>query len=153
MLTEAAVAAAGIAMLPGHRTILVVEDESFVRDVTCEILESAGYRVLKTRNAAEALRTFRRYRDEVQLLLTDVVMPGQSGCSLAQDLKAISPTLRTIFISGYPENVITRKAHNESGVVYLPKPFSGESLLQKVSQVLEETFSPKERSRRAAGSG
>ncbi len=67
---------------PGLTNILLVEDEKFVRDVTGEILQSAGYRVLKTRNAADAMLTFRRYRDEVRLLLTDVVMPGQSGCSL-----------------------------------------------------------------------
>jgi two-component system, cell cycle sensor histidine kinase and response regulator CckA len=73
-----------------RETVLLVEDENFVRDVTGEILHSAGYRVLKARNADDAMRTFRQYRDEVQLLLTDVVMPGQNGFNLAHDLKAMT---------------------------------------------------------------
>jgi CheY-like chemotaxis protein len=84
----------------GHGTILLVEDETFLREVTGEILESTGYRVLKTRNAAEAASAFRQYRAIVKLLLTDVVLPGQNGRDLANDLRAISPNLRTIFISG-----------------------------------------------------
>ena len=81
-------------------TILLVEDEAFVREVTADILESAGYRVLKACSAAEALRVFRRYRRIVQLLLTDVVLPGQNGLDLANDLRATCPNLRTLFISG-----------------------------------------------------
>src|ERR1700690_203911 len=89
----------------GHGTILRVEDETFLRDVTCETLESSGYRVLKTRNAAEAISAFRQYGTIVRLLLTDVVLPGQNGRDLANDLRCICPSLRIIFISGYPENV------------------------------------------------
>jgi DNA-binding NtrC family response regulator len=122
-----------------RETILLVEDENFVRDVTGEILQSAGYRVLKARNAADAMCTFRRFQDEVHLLLTDVVMPGQNGCSLADDLKAMSLGLRTIFISGYPENSVTRKGLKQTGVFYLPKPFSAESLLRQVKQALVKT--------------
>jgi two-component system, cell cycle sensor histidine kinase and response regulator CckA len=122
-----------------RETVLLVEDENFVRDVTGEILHSAGYRVLKARNAADAMRTFRQYRDEVQLLLTDVVMPGQNGFNLAHDLKAMSLGLRTIFISGYPENSVNRKGLKQTGVFYLPKPFSAESLLRQVKQALAKT--------------
>jgi DNA-binding NtrC family response regulator len=122
-----------------RETVLLVENENFVRDVTGEILHSAGYRVLKARNAADAMRTFRQYRDEVQLLLTDVVMPGQNGFNLAHDLKAMSLGLRTIFISGYPENSVTRKGLKQTGVFYLPKPFSAESLLRQVKQALAKT--------------
>jgi two-component system cell cycle sensor histidine kinase/response regulator CckA len=81
-------------------TILLVEDEAFVREMTGEILESAGYRVLKARNAAEGLCAFRQYQKIVRLLLTDVVLPRQNGRDLANDLRAISPNLKTIFISG-----------------------------------------------------
>jgi CheY-like chemotaxis protein len=86
----------------GHGTILLVEDESFLREVTCEILESAGYRVLKARTAAEAISAFDEYKTIVRLLLTDVVLPGQNGCDLATDLRSISPKLKIIFTSGYP---------------------------------------------------
>ena len=86
----------------GHGTILLVEDESFLREVTCEILESAGYRVLKARTAPEAISAFDEYKTIVRLLLTDVVLPGQNGCDLATDLRSISPKLKIIFTSGYP---------------------------------------------------
>ena len=86
----------------GHGTILLVEDETLLREVTCEILESTGYRVLKTRNAAEAISTFGEYKAIVRLLLTDVVLPGQNGRDLANDLRAVCPKLSVLFISGYP---------------------------------------------------
>jgi two-component system cell cycle sensor histidine kinase/response regulator CckA len=84
----------------GRGTILLVEDEQFLREVTCEILESAGYRVLKTRNAVEALSAFKEFKPIVRLLLTDVVLPGQNGRDLATDLRAMCPKLSIIFISG-----------------------------------------------------
>ena len=124
--------------LPQARgTILLVEDEALVRELTGDILESAGYRVLRARNAAEALCVFRQYQKIVRLLLTDVVLPGQNGRDLAKDLRAIRPNLRTIFISGFPENAVTRHGLPEGSMFYLPKPFSLESLTQKVRQVLE----------------
>lgn len=117
-------------------TILLVEDEAFVREITCEILESEGYHVLTARNAAEADTRFRGHRKKVNLLLADVVLPGQNGRDLANDLRAMNSTLRVIFISGYPLNIVTQKRLVEDGMFYLPKPFSAESLLRKVRQVL-----------------
>ena len=67
-----------------------MEDESFLREVTCEILESAGYRVLKTDTAAEAISAFDEYKTIVRLLLTDVVLPGQNGRDLATDLRCVA---------------------------------------------------------------
>jgi DNA-binding response OmpR family regulator len=122
----------------GHGTILLVEDETFLREVTCEILEATGYRVLKTRNAVEAISAFRQYKAIVRLLLTDVVLPGQNGRDLANDLRSIRPDLRIIFISGYPENVVTRHGIQEDGMFYLPKPFSLQSLTRRVRQVLDQ---------------
>jgi two-component system, cell cycle sensor histidine kinase and response regulator CckA len=122
----------------GHGTILLVEDETFLREITCEILESAGYRVLKTRSAAEATSAFSQYKSIVRLLLTDVVLPGQNGRDLANDLRSVCPKLRIIFISGYPENAVTRHGIQEDGMFYLSKPFSLQSLTRKVRQALEE---------------
>jgi CheY-like chemotaxis protein len=107
----------------GRGTILLVEDESFLREMTCEILESAGYRVLKAGAAAEAISTFDEYKTIVRLLLTDVVLPGQNGRDLATDLRCVCPKLRIIFVSGYPENVVTRQGLQEDRMFYLPKPF------------------------------
>lgn len=128
----------GTDMPQGHGTILLVEDETFLREVTCEILESAGYRVLKTRSAAEAISAFGEYKAIVRLLLTDVVLPGQNGRDLANDLRALCPKLRILFISGYPENVVTKNGIQEDGMFYLPKPFSLRSLTRKVRHVLDQ---------------
>jgi DNA-binding response OmpR family regulator len=114
-----------------------MEDDASLLNTTCEVLESAGYRVLKARNAAEAISAFRQYQTIVRLLLTDVVLSGQNGRDLANDLRSICPTLRIIFTSGYPENVITRDGIQEDGMFYLAKPFSLQSLTSKVRQVLE----------------
>jgi two-component system cell cycle sensor histidine kinase/response regulator CckA len=121
-----------------HGTILLVEDEDFVRHVTCEVLSFAGYEVLCARHAPEAMRVFRQHEEEVQLLLTDVVLPGRNGHDLARDLRAVRPTLKTMFISGYPENEATKHGMQEKGAVYLPKPFSVESLIRTVGQALAE---------------
>jgi len=120
-----------------HGTILLVEDEALVREVTCEILEISGYRVLKARTAAEATIAFTRYKNIVKLLLTDVVLPDRNGRELAGALRVARPDLKTIFISGYPENAVTRNGTEEEGMFYLAKPYSFQSLTRKVRQVLE----------------
>jgi two-component system, cell cycle sensor histidine kinase and response regulator CckA len=120
-------------------TILVVEDEAFVREAACDILEGEGYRVLRARNATEAQAAFRR--QHVQLLLSDVVLPGQSGPALANDLRTARPAVKILFISGYA-NSVTNYQLTTGQVAYLPKPFSAESLLGKVRQVLEAEEGP-----------
>ena len=124
--------------LNGSHTILVVEDEAFVREVVGEILSSAGYPVLKARSAAEALLVFHRHQQRVQLLLTDVVLPDRNGCDLASEFALLCRGVRTIFISGYPENAVTRKGFQRRGCFYLPKPFSAPSLIQKVTEALQD---------------
>jgi CheY-like chemotaxis protein len=91
-------------------TILLVEDESLLREVTCEIIESAGYWVLKAGTAAEAISAFDEYKTIVRLLLTDVVLPGQNGLDLATDLRYVCPKPRIIFVSGYPKMLSPDKA-------------------------------------------
>jgi len=117
------------------RTILLVEDEAFVREVTYQILCSAGYRVLKARNAIDALLAFRQH-GAVHLLLTDVVLPDRNGCDLASEITNSCPGVKTIFISGYPENSVTRRGLR-SGCFYLSNPFSAVLLLRKITDVLE----------------
>ncbi len=126
------------AFSPRIPTILLVEDDAFVRNVAYEILCSAGYRVLAARNAADAVRAFLGEGKDVQLLLTDVVLPDRDGCDLALELVSIGGAVKAIFISGYPENSITRKSIQHPGWFYLPKPFSALSLLRKVKEALNE---------------
>ena len=103
-----------------------------------EVLRSAGYRVLAARNAADAVRAFRNHTDSVQVLLTDVVLPDRDGCDLALELATGQSGLKAIFISGYPENCITRKGLPNPGWFYLPKPFPAMPLLRKVEEALSE---------------
>lgn len=138
-------------MDPVRETILLVEDEDFVRQVTAEVLSFGGYQVFEARTAAEAMRVFRQQRAKVQLLLTDVVLPGTNGRELARELRRLDPALKTMFISGYPDNEVTRHNLEEPGVFYLPKPFSVESLMRKVRQVLAAAPIELPVAKRAAG--
>ena len=126
--------------VPGRgETILLVEDEAFVREVTCCVLQSAGYEVLSTANAEEALWTFCRHKGPVHLLLTDMVMPGKNGPELAAELEALSPGMKTILTSGYGDSVMVDEVCRNSRVFYLPKPFSIQSLTRKVRNVLDDS--------------
>jgi DNA-binding NtrC family response regulator len=117
-------------------TILLVEDETFVREVASQILRLAGYRVLEARNATDALLAFQCHANHLQLLLTDVVLPDRNGADLAHELTTQAPNIKAILISGYPENSVTRKGL-QPGWSYLPKPFSADSLLHKIRETLE----------------
>ena len=115
--------------------ILLVEDEGYVRDVACEILESQGYHVVTARSPKEALEIFEQNRP-VQLLLTDVIMPGMNGQDLSQHLTSLDPELKTIYMSGYTEGFGPRTHRPERMIPFLQKPFTLESLTEKVKQVL-----------------
>lgn len=115
--------------LPG---ILLVEDQELVREVAADILECEGYRVFRAQNACEAKVLFHRYGRIVQLLITDVVLPGQNGLDLARELRSGSQELLVLFVSGFAENTWTRRVHLEGEEHYLKKPFSADSLLRVV---------------------
>jgi DNA-binding NtrC family response regulator len=117
-------------------SILVVEDENFVREVTAEILQAAGYAVLKARNAAEALTVFSENQDCIALVVLDVVLPGRSGRDLARELTHLHPGLKILFMSGYPENAITKDKVIRGKSTYLPKPFSVDGLMRKVRDAI-----------------
>lgn len=118
----------------GAETILLVEDETFVREVTCEVLKSAGYKVVMARNATEAL-ALRERVSPLHLLLTDVVLPGRSGRTLAGILQSLQPGLVVLFVTGYPLQ-LAEIAVGEPAEACLPKPFSAAALLRKVRETL-----------------
>ena len=120
-------------------TILFVEDEAFVRDVTCEVLRSAGYRVLTAKNAAEAMRIYEARGSEVELLLSDVVLPGESGRALAKRLQRQNPGLEVLLVTGYAEQMELRDGMQQE---CLAKPFSTEVLLGRVRQLLDRVRLP-----------
>ncbi|HMK28565.1 MAG TPA: response regulator [Terriglobales bacterium] len=120
-------------------TILLVEDEGFVRNVACEILQSAGYDVITAKSGAEALQLYRERGGQVSLLVTDVVMPGMNGLDLAEQLSAMQPGLKTIYMSGYTDNAVLRQDVEEAGIGYLQKPFTPDALTCMVRRVLEQS--------------
>jgi DNA-binding response OmpR family regulator len=126
----------------GRETILFVEDEAFVREVTGEVLRAAGYSVLTAKDAAAA-RTYHLQHGAVDLLLTDVILPGENGRALAGMLRKSSPGLKVLFISGYAEQMRMQDAGSE---ICLAKPFSGGVLLRKVRQVLDSEDKQRARS-------
>src|SRR5262249_46808632 len=122
--------------LDGPNVILLVEDENYVRDVACEILETAGFKVIPASTGKEALAAFEKF-GPVQLLVTDVVMPGMNGHDLSRKLTLLHPALKTIYMSGYNESSLLRHDLEVQNVTYLQKPFTLESLTEKVKEVLE----------------
>jgi CheY-like chemotaxis protein len=122
------------ASLGGRETILVVEDQEQIRKLAGRVLRSYGYRVLDAANPGEALLLCERYAGPIQLMLTDVVMPGMTGLELARRLKPLRPAMEIVFMSGYDEGAMTDRLELPSS--YLPKPFSPEALATKVRGVL-----------------
>jgi PAS domain S-box-containing protein len=126
---------AGEPAAPSAATVLLVEDDDSVREVARKALERGGFRVLATGGGADALAVFRSRRDEVDLVVTDVMMPGMSGPELLETLAAISPGVRVLFISGYPDTVL-RRCPSECRVELIAKPFAPADLVRRVTEML-----------------
>ncbi len=139
--TMIASAFAEAAQWGGPETILLVEDEAFVRKATAEALELAGYRLVIAASAAEALEAYRRCFWPVDLLLADIVMPGMSGSELATELESLYPRARTLLMTGYAEE-LAWCGSPACGKQYLAKPFSIPMLLRRVREVLDEPVDP-----------
>jgi two-component system cell cycle sensor histidine kinase/response regulator CckA len=119
----------------GNETILLVEDQVFVRQATAEVLESAGYRVLLAGSAAQAGTVYRQCLEGVDLLLLDVVLPGTSGRELAAEFAVLCPQIRILLMSGYIEQLTPELGHYRKQ--YLAKPFSTPILLCRVREALD----------------
>jgi PAS domain S-box-containing protein len=121
----------------GSETVLLVEDEEQILSLAARILEDRGYRVLTAATPEAAFHLAERHEGEIRLLLTDVIMPGMNGRDLQRRIERIRPGIRTLFMSGYTEDVIAHRGILERGVSFLPKPFTVRSLAEKVRAVLD----------------
>ena len=121
----------------GTETILLVEDDTVVRELARKILASHGYTVLEACHAEEALLLLKRYSGEVHILLTDVVMPNMNGLELLKSAQATRPDLEVLFMSGYTANVIFQHGIIESGTNFLRKPFTVQALVAAVRDALD----------------
>jgi PAS domain S-box-containing protein len=121
----------------GNETILLVEDEEEVRKLAAQVLRKQGYKVLEASHGNDALLVCKQHEGPIQLMVTDVVMPGMSGCELAENLLSLYPEMKALYMSGYTDNTIAHHGILEPGLHYIQKPFSVEGLAIKVREVLD----------------
>ena len=122
----------------GHETVLFVEDDDAVRQLGHRIMERHGYTVIVARDGKEALERARRYADDIDLLITDVVMPNVGGKRLADAIAAQRPGIRVIYQSGYAAGEIDKRGELDMEMAFLQKPFTAQTLLLKIREVLDE---------------
>jgi PAS domain S-box-containing protein len=123
--------------LRGDETILLVEDEEQILNLGRRILSQYGYRVLAAQNPVAALKLAEQHPDPIQLLITDIIMPGMNGKELKLKIEALKPGIRCIFMSGYTADVIAHHGVMDEGIVFLQKPFAVDTLTRKVREVIE----------------
>jgi CheY-like chemotaxis protein len=133
--------AAGAPELEGNpkgrgETILVVEDDTAVRSVVADILRRDGYHVLAVADPSEALQLAREREQGIDLLVTDIIMPGMNGRELRDELTRRRPALPALFVSGYSEDVVSEQGALDEDVALLHKPFSVDELRERVRAVL-----------------
>jgi two-component system, cell cycle sensor histidine kinase and response regulator CckA len=129
----------GQAVQAAGETVLVVEDEEAVRELTARILRQLGYTILVAGGGKEALEMCAAHKNPIALLVTDVVMPNMSGRQLADKLREERPETRVLYLSGYTENTVVHHGVLDEGVDFLQKPFSREGLAKKIREVLGKT--------------
>jgi len=121
----------------GSETILLVEDEESVRQLVRETLEARGYTVREAQNGEEGLQLAQEHEGPLDLVITDVVMPGISGRELTKRLSEARPETKVLYLSGYAEDAIVHEGVLEPGTAFLQKPFTLQTLSRKVREVLQ----------------
>ena len=128
---------AAVAPLGGSEVVLVVEDQDEVRRLTRRMLEARGYVVLAAASGAEALQMAERHAGPIDLLVTDVVMPGMHGHEVALLLEPTRPEMKVLYVSGYPDASIVHQGLLKPGLAFLQKPFGPDALARRVREVLD----------------
>jgi CheY-like chemotaxis protein len=126
-----------IDVLKGSETVLLVEDDDKLLELTEKILRLYGYRVLKAQDGEEALKVHEEHEGFIQVMVTDIVMPKMSGRELAERLQSVRPEMKVLYMSGYTDNAIVHHQILDSKLSFLQKPFTPEGLGSKVREVLD----------------
>ena len=121
------------------RTVLLVEDEAALREVTQRILVRNGYEVITAANGRDAVQVAAKHPGSIELLVTDVVMPQMAGREAAEQISALYPAAKVLFMSGYTAGALDTGGVLEAGVNLIEKPFNGASLLAKLHEIMSET--------------
>ncbi|MBW1955379.1 MAG: response regulator [Deltaproteobacteria bacterium] len=124
----------------GSETVLIVEDDEALRALGRKVLEMQGYRVLEAENVEKALGISKTHDGPIHLVLTDLVMPGMSGKQAAEQIQAIHPDTKVLYMSGYTDNIIVKKGILAEDIHFIEKPFSLDELARKVREVLGGHF-------------
>jgi DNA-binding NtrC family response regulator len=122
---------------PGRETMLVVDDEQMVRRLAARILLGEGYHVLEAQGGEEAIRVLQRASQRIHLVVTDVAMPGLGGRQLGDTIYRCWPSIRVLFMSGFPAHRIVDEGALDPASPFLQKPFTRDQLTRKVKGVLE----------------
>ena len=120
----------------GRQTILLVEDDRLLRELTRDLLQASGYIVLEASSGADALEVIRRHEGTIDLLLIDVVLPGMNGRELAARVGQALPGVKVLYTSGYANDAILRHGVLDDDSLFLSKPYSPTELREKVREVL-----------------
>jgi len=123
--------------LGGSETVFIVEDDDVLRKFVQEVLQSYGYRLLVAENGEDALRVCKEHDGQIDLMITDVVMPKMGGREAAERLQPLYPRMKVIYMSGYTDDAIVHHGVLEPGLNFLEKPFTPEGLARKVRETLE----------------
>ena len=121
----------------GTETVLVVEDEELVRHFLEKTLDRAGYRVITARDGEEAITKFKQHRDNISLIISDMVMPKKSGWEMYDEISRIKPEVKVLFVSGYSTEMIESKGISVDSADFVSKPFLKNDLLRKTREILD----------------
>lgn len=132
----------GTVTVHGSETILLVEDEKLVLELVRQTLAADGYTVLACNDPTEAVERVSKYEDEIDMVVTDIVMPGMNGRVLYEKISEMRPNLKVLYMSGYAANAIINRGMVEPGIHYIQKPFSVMDISNKVRAVLDSTSVP-----------
>lgn len=124
----------------GRETILVAEDDDYVRDLINQILTNAGYKVILSRDGKEALSEFIKHKNEIILAILDVIMPFKNGGEVFNEIRIINPSIKVIFLSGYSTEIIDNNVRTSKQAAFMTKPVPPRELLLKVRQILDGTM-------------
>jgi PAS domain S-box-containing protein len=137
-VTEPVTEAAASGPPGGSETVLLAEDDSEVRKITRNILEGSGYKVIEAVDGEDAVNKFLLNKDEIQLLIFDVIMPKKSGKEAYEEVKKLAPGVKALFTSGYTADIIHRKGVLEEGINFIAKPAAPDILLKKMRELLDQ---------------